>query len=262
MPTFDFALARKLWGNFNADHDIQRVPYYDVPTDHDLLRLVRIDGSISTDFDLKGHVRVAPPYVHISNVNSPLTYPDGSFVQGTKLTFTLCDSNGRQIWAVDEATGDMVVSRVVTYTDDYGEFGVQLWPNTRVKEPTYYKVELDVPLFDYYLIWINEDYSELEFGMLTRFGMNQYGASTSRQLKFSMDVVKPYIYGDSTISFGLQPEFNVANVLACTLSPRITSNSEISVNLTPAFSSDTSIPTYLQPRVISSNDVPFNVEVP
>ena len=244
MADFDFALRRRTWLSHTTGFDAQRDSYYDAPSYFDLRRPVRVEGTVLTDFDLRRHPRVEPPYIPVTNMNSPLTRPDGTFIEGAKITFTLCDINAHPVKAIDREARDVVMTSVSTYTDKYGEFTINLWPNTRFTDGTYYKVHVDVPYFDDVLIWVNEDWPGFTFAFLLSKTTKGYETETDRDLPLGLSVRK---VDDNLLPFDISVEHHNSSTLEFTLAPKLT-NSE-------------SIPLSVSPRVAEKGDIEFTMEV-
>lgn len=87
----------------------------------------------------------------VTNLGDPLVGPDGTPVEGAKVTFTLVDEAGNPTDSWDTLTAERVApvkESVYTASTDTpgglqkGEFEVELWPNDRGTKLTYYKCEV------------------------------------------------------------------------------------------------------------------------
>ena len=87
----------------------------------------------------------AYPTRPVNNTGQPLTGPGGVLLSTTNITFTLVDTRGVAVAAIDALTSERVVGSVSVTTDGAGEFSVNLWPNDRGNIQTRYKVEVDYP---------------------------------------------------------------------------------------------------------------------
>lgn len=99
----------------------------------------------------------------VSNVGSPLYYPNGTLMANVKIYFTLVDSVNRDTDAFDVTTNERISGTVNTVTNSLGEFTINLWPNDRGDKLTKYLCRADgIPSFSSqvpsgvgYLSWYN-----------------------------------------------------------------------------------------------------------
>lgn len=87
----------------------------------------------------------AYPTRTISNTGEPLTGPGGVVLTSTTITFTLVDSRGIPVTAIDSLTDERVVGSASVVTDAGGLFSISLWPTDRGNIATRYLVEIDYP---------------------------------------------------------------------------------------------------------------------
>jgi fibronectin-binding autotransporter adhesin len=81
----------------------------------------------------------------VSNAGSPLTLPDGTLLANVRITFTLVTAKGVPIAVWDATTAERIADRVEVFTDESGEFEVELWPNSRGDKPSMYLCNVDYP---------------------------------------------------------------------------------------------------------------------
>lgn len=81
----------------------------------------------------------------LHNTGSPLCAPSGALLAGVLVTFELLAADGTHAEAWDGETFEHVMGMVTARTDANGEFTVDLWPNNRGTEITYYKCTLSLP---------------------------------------------------------------------------------------------------------------------
>ena len=74
----------------------------------------------------------------LTNTGQPLILPSGELIRHTRINFILSDNNGDPIDAWDSIDNSRVNGKISTKTDNNGEFTVDLWPNDRGVNPSYY----------------------------------------------------------------------------------------------------------------------------
>lgn len=75
---------------------------------------------------------------NINNLGEPLCAPDGALLAGVTITFMLINEAGLAIDAWDGTTFERVAGVKTVITDSQGEFSIDIWPNDRGSEVTYY----------------------------------------------------------------------------------------------------------------------------
>lgn len=80
---------------------------------------------------------------NINNTGEPLCAPDGTVLAGVAITFTLINTYGTPTDAWDAYTYERVTGFDEVITDVSGEFSVDLWPNDRGSEVTFYVCHVD-----------------------------------------------------------------------------------------------------------------------
>jgi hypothetical protein len=75
---------------------------------------------------------------NINNLGEPLCAPDGTVLAGVAITFTLINEAGLAIDAWDGTTFERVAGIKTVTTNNLGQFSIDIWPNDRGSEVTYY----------------------------------------------------------------------------------------------------------------------------
>lgn len=171
----------------------------------DSSRLLELNGPERVLLKTLRAVRSKPEYREIDNFNEPLTYPDGSLMVNTELTFTLVTKDGQIGSVVDMETGDTVNNMVTVYTDRFGEFSVRLWPNTRSNVQSAYLLTTDSRfLNDKPLLYVAESPNPLKFSTMLKNKFRKYPENIVSSLGFTIDVPASPAYSGFSLTVNNQ----------------------------------------------------------
>jgi len=203
IENFTVGLTRTLHQTSIVQSDIQRELHSSGMFPVDIERDLYYDGIESVNVDLMKVVRFKPTFVNLNNLGESFTYPDGSSLSGIKMTFTLCDSSMHKVESIDIGTGDIIVGTTTAWTDEFGEFSVNLWPNARNEVETFYLFHIDYIGMDDALIYIPYTTRPLKFNTAWFNKWNTYDLDTYVSLPFSAVVnVPPIQYSSNPMEDG------------------------------------------------------------
>lgn len=193
IESFSVGLTRVLHQTNVVTTSVQEDLHCNASVPTDIIRNLYYNGVETVTQNLMRVIRFKPTLVNLNNLGESFTYPDGSALSDTRMTFTLCDGSMHRVESIDTGTGDIIVGTTEVWTDEFGEFSVNLWPNGRNEHDTFYLFHIDYIGMDDALIYIPYTFKPLKFRVAWLNKWNTYDVDSYTSLPFSANVVIPAI---------------------------------------------------------------------
>ena len=161
-----------------------------------LERKLGIVGQFDSTGSVERDLRTENNKVAIDNFGEGLMFPDGRPIAGVKLTFKLGNNYDSEENTVDATTGNIVALGTSAYTNERGEFSVQLWPNDRGVHmdgyPSVYQVTSEPKVLQPGFIYIHDmDGAPLKFSTLWSRKNRFYPVRKHVGVPVTVEVVTP-----------------------------------------------------------------------